>query len=193
MAFFPATDSWSVEPLRGTDRTRWTAKWSSHVENSSSPGKPGVCDHFTIKLSGQRRERHGEGPQGTIWEHFHLTWGTWVGGEWALEVLRLWLWPQLYSYNESELWQVIFPLSFSFLTYRMETVPLPQGVAMRIAWNQARELLHCRPLIKGAWGQSLSPSLASILWAEEENGIWKTKQAHLLWLLGIKFLFIWQI
>lgn len=50
-------------------------------ESLCCPGSQWACDYFTIKLTGQMWARHGGGPQGTSWEHFPLTWGTWEWGQ----------------------------------------------------------------------------------------------------------------
>lgn len=71
----------------------------------------------------------------------------------------------------SGLWQGIFPLCLFLLIYKMQTIHFPRAVATRTASSQETELSCHMQLIKRAQSQFLL--LASILWAEEENGTLK--------------------
>lgn len=82
----------------------------------SSPGKQWVCDHFTIKLTGQRKARSGLGPEGEIWQLFL---GDLAGGH------GFWLWPQIYSYNEWALARYFPSTSVSSsVGWRLHTSPM---------------------------------------------------------------------
>lgn len=146
VAPFSVTDSWIGKALKGTGGTRRTGEWSSWGRNHSSLqeangstlillwnwGSQWIWTHFTVKWG-----RYGGGPQDTL-GRVSVDLGDWgggwmsFGGTWASVVI-----PAL-PLITSDPWTGIFPLCFSFLIGRMETVHLPRWPAMKTVWSQER-------------------------------------------------------
>lgn len=111
------------------ERMCWITKWSIwHRNQSSLQGTNGLWSFYCKAYWAQKGKAlcripgHDLGAFPLIWE----TWGGWwtlsFGGTWALVMIPA---PPLIM---CDLWQGIFPLSFSFLIYNMETAtPAPWG------------------------------------------------------------------